>query len=76
MDALTEQGVRAAFLNSTQDWQDTREVERAFVAGELDLLYVAPERLTTARFLNLLKRHAGDSFAVNLLDGNVGVERE
>ena len=42
VDALKELGVRAAFLNSTQDWQDSREVEQAFLAGELDLLYVAP----------------------------------
>ena len=45
VDALTELGVRAAFLNSTQEWQVARDVERAFLAGELDLLYVAPERL-------------------------------
>lgn len=35
VDALTELGVRAAFLNSTQEWQVARDVERAFLAGEL-----------------------------------------
>jgi len=54
VDALTELGVRAAFLNSTQDWQDTREVEQAFLSGQLDLLYVAPERLLTDRCIQLL----------------------
>jgi len=47
VDALLAQGVRAAFLNSTQDPQQRREVEDAFLAGELDLLYLAPERLLT-----------------------------
>ena len=45
--------MRAAFLNSTQEWQVARDVERAFLAGELDLLYVAPERLLTDRCLQL-----------------------
>src|SRR4051812_2505386 len=45
VDALTALGVRAGFLNSTQDFEQRREVEQAFLAGELDLLYLAPERL-------------------------------
>ncbi len=65
VDALTELGVRAAFLNSTQDWQDTRDVERAFVAGELDLLYVAPERLLTERCQQLLSRGRIALFAID-----------
>src|SRR5471030_775146 len=51
--ALTQLGVRAAFLNSTQNAEDARTTERALLAGDLDLLYVAPERLTTARCLDL-----------------------
>ncbi len=54
--ALTQLGVRAAFLNSSQDLPEVRKVERALIAGELDLLYVAPERLTTPRCLELLAR--------------------
>ncbi|AZY50151.1 DNA helicase RecQ [Bordetella avium] len=65
VDALTELGVRAAFLNSTQEWQQVREVERAFVAGELDLLYVAPERLLTDRCLQLLERGRIALFAID-----------
>ena len=65
VDALTELGVRAAFLNSTQDWQDSREVEQAFLAGELDLLYVAPERLLTDRCLQLLSRGKLALFAID-----------
>jgi ATP-dependent DNA helicase RecQ len=65
VDALTELGVSAAFLNSTQDWQDAREVERAFVAGELDLLYVAPERLLTERCQQLLSRGRIALFAID-----------
>ncbi|OVZ65945.1 DNA helicase RecQ [Pigmentiphaga sp. NML030171] len=65
VDALTELGVRAAFLNSTQDFARVREVERAFVAGELDLLYVAPERLLTDRCLALLERGRIALFAID-----------
>jgi len=65
VDALTELGVRAAFLNSTQDWQTAREVEQAFVNGELDLLYVAPERLLTDRCLALLERGRIALFAID-----------
>ncbi|WP_439951498.1 DNA helicase RecQ [Castellaniella caeni] len=54
VDALQELGVRAAFLNSSQTPGQAREVERAFLRGELDLLYVAPERLLTPRCLELL----------------------
>src|SRR5438128_1451505 len=54
--ALTQNGVRAAFLNSTLDAKEARATERALLAGELDLLYVAPERLTTARCLDLLQQ--------------------
>jgi len=65
VDALTELGVRAAFLNSTQDWQQAKDVERAFLAGELDLLYVAPERLMTDRCLQLLDRGRIALFAID-----------
>lgn len=65
VDALLELGVRAAFLNSTQDWQQAREVERAFLAGELDLLYVAPERLLTDRCMQLLERGRIALFAID-----------
>ena len=44
VDALRAVGVRAAFLNSTQDSAERARVEQAYLAGELDLLYVAPER--------------------------------
>jgi ATP-dependent DNA helicase RecQ len=52
--ALKLAGVRAEFLNSSQQASDSRNVERALQHGELDLLYVAPERLTTSRCLELL----------------------
>ena len=54
--ALLEAGVRAAFLNSTQTSEEARGVEDALLAGECDIVYVAPERLLTGRFLNLLER--------------------
>lgn len=54
VDALLAVGVRAAFLNSTQDAAERERVEQAYLTGGLDLLYVAPERLSsegTKRFL-------------------------
>ena len=56
VDALTPLGVKAAYLNSTLDWQQVQEVERRVLRGDLDLLYVAPERLLTDRCLSLLDK--------------------
>ena len=63
--ALRQAGVRAAFLNSTLDAEAAAGVERAFAAGELDLLYVAPERLVTPRCLALLDRSRIALFAID-----------
>jgi ATP-dependent DNA helicase RecQ len=52
--ALEEAGVRAAALNSSLTWPEAQAIERKVRAGELDLLYVAPERLLTDRCLELL----------------------
>src|SRR4029077_18005882 len=52
--ALHEAGVNAAFLNSTLDWGETQDVERRLARAEITLLYAAPERVTTPRFLELL----------------------
>ena len=52
--ALEEAGVRAAALNSSMSWPQVQAVERKVRAGEIDLLYVAPERLLTDRCLELL----------------------
>ena len=65
VDALTVLGVRAGFLNSTQDPQQRREVESAFLAGELDLLYLAPERLRVESTLRLLDRGQISLFAID-----------
>jgi ATP-dependent DNA helicase RecQ len=54
VDALRALGVRAGFVNSTQDFDEQRTVEAMFRAGELDLLYLAPERLRTDSALRLL----------------------
>jgi ATP-dependent DNA helicase RecQ len=65
VDALTALGVRAGFLNSTQDFAQRREVEAAFLAGELDLLYLAPERLRVESTLRLLDRGTIALFAID-----------
>ncbi|NYT63215.1 DNA helicase RecQ [Alcaligenaceae bacterium] len=65
VDALLELGVRAAFLNSSQDWRTSRDVEQAFLSGQLDLLYVAPERLLTDRCLELLSNGHVSLFAID-----------
>jgi ATP-dependent DNA helicase RecQ len=56
VDALQQLGVPSAFLNSSLDADAAREVSRKLLQGELKLLYVAPERLMTESFLNLLER--------------------
>ena len=53
--ALHEAGVNAAFLNSTLDAEQTRHVERELLAGRLTLLYAAPERILTPRFMGMLE---------------------
>jgi len=63
--AMTQLGVRAAFLNSTLDADAAREVEQDLINGALDLLYVAPERLTTERCLALLARSRIALFAID-----------
>ena len=56
VSALRQAGVRAAFLNSTLGWEDVQAVERQLTDGELDLLYIAPERLVQERTMLLLGR--------------------
>jgi ATP-dependent DNA helicase RecQ len=65
VDALTQLGVRAAFLNSSQDIQSQRRVEQALLDDQLDLLYVAPERLLMPRMLALLERGRVALFAID-----------
>ena len=63
--ALRQLGVRAAFLNSTLDARAAAAAERALRAGELDLLYVAPERLVMPRMLDLLEQSRIALFAID-----------
>ena len=65
VEALRQLGVRAEFLNSTLDGDTAARVERELLAGELDMLYVAPERLLTGRFLSLLSRSRIALFAID-----------
>ena len=65
VEALRQLGVRAAFLNSSLDAGAAAQVERQLLEGELDLLYVAPERLLTPRFLSLLERTRIALFAID-----------
>jgi ATP-dependent DNA helicase RecQ len=65
VEVLRQVGVRAEFLNSTLDAESASRIERAILAGELDLLYVAPERLLTSRFLSLLDRAKVALFAID-----------
>ena len=65
VDALRQSGVRAGFLNSTQDHFESMEVESALRTGELDLLYIAPERLVQPRTLDLLREVDISLFAID-----------
>ncbi|MGW0181718.1 DNA helicase RecQ [Nocardia sp. NPDC003345] len=65
VDALSALGVRAGFLNSTQFPDERRAVEAQFAAGELDLLYLAPERLRMESTAQLLERGRIALFAID-----------
>ncbi|WP_335933621.1 DNA helicase RecQ [Streptomyces sp. PTD5-9] len=65
VDALRALGVRAGFVNSTQDLDERRSMEAQFLAGELDVLYLAPERLRLDTTLNLLARGDISVFAID-----------
>ncbi|WP_330459234.1 DNA helicase RecQ [Streptomyces sp. NBC_00820] len=65
VDALRALGVRAGFINSTQGFDERRTVEAEFLAGELDLLYLAPERLRVEATLDLLSRGKISVFAID-----------
>ena len=63
--ALKQLGVKAEFLNSSLTLEAARRVESDLLAGRLDLLYVAPERLLTERFLDQLSRIKPALFAID-----------
>lgn len=65
VDALLQVGVKAAFLNSSLSALEARGIEHRLLYGGLDLLYVAPERLMTERFLGLLERIPVSLFAID-----------
>jgi ATP-dependent DNA helicase RecQ len=63
--ALREAGVRAEFLNSTNTWPQTQAIEHAVRAGDVDMLYVAPERLLMDKTLALLDAARLSLFAID-----------
>jgi ATP-dependent DNA helicase RecQ len=65
VDALLQLGVKAAFLNSSQDAYTAAKTERKLLDGKLDLLYVAPERLMMPRFLEMLEHIDIALFAID-----------
>ncbi|GAA2524932.1 DNA helicase RecQ [Pilimelia columellifera] len=65
VDALTALGVRAGFLNSSQSLEERRRVETAFRDGALDLLYLAPEGLSTGSAMRLLEQGRISLFAID-----------
>lgn len=65
VDALQQLGIRAAFLNSSQSAELQRQTEQALVAGDIDIVYVAPERLLTERLLGILDQARIAVFAID-----------
>ncbi|MBI3774833.1 MAG: DNA helicase RecQ [Gammaproteobacteria bacterium] len=63
--ALKQAGVRAAYLNSSLTGTEARDIENRLLRGDLDLLYVAPERLMTERMLDLFRRIKIALFAID-----------
>lgn len=64
-DALLENGIRAAFINSTLSFEDVREAEARVLSARTDLLYIAPERLMTPAFLSFIARVPVSLFAID-----------
>lgn len=65
VEAMQENGVKAAFLNSTLERWEAAAVEQALTSGDLDLLYIAPERLLQPATLDLLERSSLSLFAID-----------
>jgi len=65
VSALTQLGIKAEFLNSSQDTASQRKIEQALLKGELDMLYVAPERLLSSYMLELLDKANIALFAID-----------
>ncbi|MFI3199656.1 MAG: DNA helicase RecQ [Methylococcaceae bacterium] len=65
VSALLQLGVKAAFLNSTLSQDEVRSIERQLLNNELDLLYIAPERLTSGRTIALFQRIQIALFAID-----------
>lgn len=65
VDAIRALGIRGAFINSSQDFATRQQTEQALMQGQLDLLYIAPERLFKAETLNLLQRCRIALFAID-----------
>ena len=65
VDAMQQLGVRAAFLNSSLDHSEQNRIEQQLLAGELDLLYIAPERLVQSYTLDLISRCTLALFAID-----------
>jgi ATP-dependent DNA helicase RecQ len=65
VSSLNTMGIRASYINSTQSSFERSEVEQKMLNSELDLVYIAPERLNTAEFLQLLKRTTIALFAID-----------
>jgi ATP-dependent DNA helicase RecQ len=65
VDALHQLGVKASFINSTLSTGEIRSIEQKTISGDIDLLYVAPERLLTSNFLRLLESTKIALFAID-----------
>ncbi len=65
VDAMRQIGVKAAYLNSSLTANEAFQIEKQMLSGEIDLLYVAPERLLTDRFQNLLRQIQPALFAID-----------
>lgn len=65
VDSLQQLGIRSAFLNSSMDEEAQQQTEQLLLKGEIDLLYVAPERLMTFKMLSLLERSTIALFAID-----------
>jgi len=65
VEGLRSNGISAAFINSAIDSREQLQVEEAFYSGQLNLLYVSPEKLVSGNFVSILKRGKINLFAID-----------
>ncbi len=65
VDTLQKKGIAAASLNSTQTYRETKEINEAIIAGDIRILFVSPEKISTKSFFSLMQKARISLFAID-----------